>query len=175
MTLREKIEKAFAHRDIPREVVEMEGRLQVDSDVEDGLWFKGKVWRDLTAEDWRAHYCGLSYFNEEAFAYYLQSLLVLTLRDPKNYPDLAVDSFLWELDCSPGGENLSPLSYRYLALTNEEFGALKEWIVWASENIRDVFYGAAVGGPGDGFGRVFDSIGLLQRESALRRGDDSQL
>lgn len=166
LKLIERIGKAFAHRPMPAEVVKMDGRFQIDSDIEDALWFAGRDWRDLNAENWRCHYSGLSYFSPEAFAYYVQSLLILTIQNPKHYPDLAVDSLVWELDSSPGIENLSPLATRrYYGFSDEEFEAIKEWLLWASENVSDVFSGAAVSGPGDGFGRAFDSIHLLQKVS----------
>jgi hypothetical protein len=135
-----KIEQAFAHRSIPAEAVAMEGRLQIDSDVEDGLWFQGKDWREISKEDWERRYCGLSYLSAEAFAYYLPSVLILTVRDPRNSPDLAADSFVWQLDSSPGIENLSPFCYRYLEFTDEEFEAVKEWLLWACENKPDSIF-----------------------------------
>ena len=162
----ELIERSFGHRLIPAKAIEMEGRLQIDSDIDDALWFQGRDWRDLTLEDWRRKHWGFNFLSPEGYVYYLQSILILTLRNPKEYPDLAVDSFLWKLDRSPGVENLDPAIYdRYLPLTNEEFEALKQWILWACENIPDVFYGAASGGPGDGFGRAFDTLTLLQAEA----------
>ena len=152
----------------------MEGRLQVDSDVEDGLWFQGKEWREIAKEDWEQRYCGLSYLSAAAFVYYLPSILTLTLRDPQNSPDLAIDSLVWQLDSSPGVENLSPFSYRYFELTDDEFEAVKAWLLWACENKRDVFYGMAVDGPGDGFGRAFDAINLLHKEAVKRRTSEQE-
>lgn len=164
-----KIEQAFAHRKTPPVVVEMEGRLQIDSDVEDGLWFQGRDWREISTEDWEKHHWGFSYLSPAAFAYFLPSILTLTMRNPQDAPDLAVSSFVWELDSSPGIENLSPRSYRYYELTDDEFDAVKEWLLWACENKPHVFHGMAVGGPGDGFGRAFDAIGLLHTQAVRHR------
>ncbi|MGA8088262.1 MAG: DUF6714 family protein [Terracidiphilus sp.] len=169
-----KIEQAFAHRKIPAEAVVMEGRLQIDSDVEDGLWFQGRDWREITKEDWEKHHWGFSYLSPAAFAYFLPSILILTLRNPQNSPDLAVDSFVWQLDSSPGVENLSPFSYRYFEFTDDEFEAMKEWLLWACENKPDVFRGNAVGGPGDGFGRAFDAIDLIHKEAVECRTRDRE-
>jgi hypothetical protein len=169
-----KIEQAFAHREIPAEAVSMEGRLQIDSDVEDGLWFQGKDWRELTTKDWEQRYCGLLYLSAESFPYYLPSILILSIRNPRNSPDLAIDSFVWQLDSSPGVENLSPFSYRYLEFTDDEFDAVKEWLLWACENKPDVFYGKAVGGAGDGFGRAFDAIDLIHKEAVECRTSDRE-
>jgi hypothetical protein len=166
----ETIERAFGHRRIPAKVIEMEGRLQIDSDVEDALWFQDRNWHALTLEDWAKRHWGFGFFSPAGFAYYLPSILTLSLRNPKQYPDLAVQSFIWRLDRSTGLENLDPpLCGNYFELTNQEFEAIKEWMLWACEKIPHVFYGAASGGPGDGFGRAFDTLLLLQAEAEKYR------
>lgn len=170
MTLEEKIVRAFAHREMPSETVEMAGRVQIDSDVEDGQWFAGHDWRELTCEDWRRRYCGFFFLSPQAFRYYLPSLLILTVRDPKQYPDLVIQSFLSELDRSPGSEYLDQrIMERYSELTQEEYAAIREWLLFACERIPEAFWGAAAAGPGDGFGRVFDTINLLEKETAQTR------
>jgi hypothetical protein len=170
MTLQEKIENAFAHRRIPTEVVEMEGRLQFDSDVEDAIWFKRRDWHDLTREDWHQHHWGFHFFSPEGFAYLLPSLLLLTILNPKEYPGLAVDSFLSQLDRSQGAENLEThLINRYSLFNEEEFNTIKEWLLFACESFPQLFHGAAASGPGDGFGRVFDTVDLLQKTSTSQR------
>jgi hypothetical protein len=164
------IERAFGRRSVPAQVIEMEGRVQIDSDIDDALWFQGRDWRDLTVDDWRRRHWGFGYMSPEGFAYYLASVLTLTLKNSKEYPDLAVQSFLWQLDRSPGVENLDPhVSHRYLEFTKEEFETLKEWMLWACDNVPNVFYGVASGGPGDGFGRAFDTLLLLQAEAEKHR------
>jgi hypothetical protein len=166
----ETIELAFAHRSLPSKVIEMEGRLQIDSDIDDALWFQGRDWHDLTLEDWQQRHWGFGYLAPEGFAYFLPSVLTLTLRNPNKYPDLAVQSFIWQLDRTPAVENLDPPIYeRYLEFTNKEFETIKEWMLWACENIPNIFYGAASGGPGDGFGRAFDTLLLLQEEARKHR------
>jgi hypothetical protein len=42
-------------------------------------------------------------------------------------------------------------------------------MLWACENIPDVFYGRAWGGPGDGFGRGFETLMLLQAKAEKYR------
>jgi hypothetical protein len=101
-------------------------------------------------------------------------MFILSIRNPLNSPDLAVDSFVWQLDSSPGVENLNPLSYRYLEFTDDEFDAVKEWLLWACENKPDVFRGNAVGGLGDGFGRAFDAIDLIHKEAVKWRQSDRE-
>ena len=182
MTLQEKIEKAFAHRSMPASAVDLEGCIQFDSDVEDAMWFTGRDWRSLTTEDWKARYSAVFFLSPEAFQYFLPSLLILTLHNPQNFPDLAVEAVIQQLDrsTSVAGWN-DHFKERFLGWHIEEYEATKEWLVWASENIPDMFYGMARNGPGDGYGRVFDSIELLRQETELRkmiareegRGDDS--
>ncbi len=144
--------------------------LQFDSDVEDALWFQGRSWRSLTRDDWHKHYCAVHFFAPEAFLYYLQSLLILTIEAPGEYPDLAVDSVLNLLDLSLGVENWNQhLRDSFFGLSDDEYAALKEWLVWASEHVQNVFFGRAEGGPGDGFGRAFDTIVALQKAAVLHR------
>jgi hypothetical protein len=169
MNLQEKIEKAFEDRRMPDEVVEMEGLLQIDSDVEDALWFKGRNWREVTSRDWQQYNCGLNFMSPDAYLYYLQSLLILTIKNPNDYPDLAISSFINQLDRSPGTENWDgALTDRFLGLSNAEYEAIEEWLLYASENLHDLFWGIAASGPGDGFGRAFDTIAALQRETQLQ-------
>lgn len=170
VALIDRIERAFGHRQTPARVIEMEGRLQIDSDIDDALWFQGRDWHDLTLEDWQRRHWGFGYLAPEGFAYFLPSVLTLTVRNPEEYPDLAAQSFLWQLDRTPAVENLDPPIYeRYLEFTNDEFEAIKEWMIWACENVPNMFYGAASGGPGDGFGRAFDTLLLLQEEAGKNR------
>jgi hypothetical protein len=164
------IGRAFSHRQMPDEVIRMQGRIQIDSDVEDGLWFQGREWQDLTNADWEQRHWGLTYLAPKAFAYYLPSILVLAIQNPRGCPRVAVDSFVWQLDHGPGAENLDlPLCERYLEFTDDEFEAIKEWLLWACESLPDVFVGNARGGPGDGFGRALDTLHLLQAEAEMHR------
>lgn len=89
-----KIERAFSQLQIPDEVVEMEGRFQIDSDVEDGLWFRGRDWRELTNADWEKRHWGFGFLNSKASAYYLPSILVLAIQNPKICPLVTVDALL---------------------------------------------------------------------------------
>ena len=171
--LLEQIEKAFAHRKIPAEVVVPQHYLQIDSDVEDALWFKGRDWRDITSADWERHNCAVIFLSADAFVYYLPSLLILPLRDANDCPHLAIDSFVWQLDCSPGIENINPGSWdRFSRLNDAEFCALRDWLLWACEHLPDIFWGAAQSGPGDGYGRVFDTLNLIQREKGTSGRSD---
>jgi hypothetical protein len=170
MELIEKIENAFAHRRIPTEVVEMEDRLQIDSDVEEALWFAGRNWREITRDDWEKHNCAVFFLSNEAFAYYLPSLLSLTVRDPEHPPDLVVDSLIHLLDRTPDVSQWDlAFASRFLRFSKEEYAVLKEWLVFASEIPSLNGYGISGSGPGDRFGRAFDNVNLLLEESERER------
>lgn len=166
MELIEKIEAAFAHRQVPTKVVEMEGRFQIDSDVEDALWFAGRDWRSITRDDWERHHCAVIFLSDEAFAYYLPSLLTLTVRNPEHIPGLAVDSLIDLLDRTPDISQWDlAFTSRFLRFSREEYTVLKEWLVFASEIPSLQGYGIAGSGPGDRFGRAFENVDLLLEES----------
>jgi hypothetical protein len=166
ISLREKIEKAFAHRQMPTEVVEPEEFLQFDSDVEEALWFAGRDWHEITCEDWRSHNCAVTFLSPEALAYYLPSLLTLTVENPKEYPDLAVDSLINELDRTPCVDGWDDhFRSRFLGLRPEEYDVMKAWLLFMCENFTNYSCGAAASGPGETFGRAFDTIDLLQEET----------
>jgi hypothetical protein len=166
MNLIAKIEGAFAHRRIPIEVVKMEGRFQIDSDVEDALWFEGRDWRSITHDDWERHHRAVIFLSDEAFAYYLPSLLILAIRDPIHLPGLAIDSFIYLLDRTPDVSQWDlDFTNRFLHFSQEEYAVLKEWLVFASEIFSLQGYGISGSGPGDRFGRAFDNVDLLLQES----------
>jgi hypothetical protein len=83
MDLPEKIERAFAWREKPAEVVDPEKHIQFDSDVEEALWFAGRDRHDIDWRDWQEHPEALGFFSRDALAYYLPSALLLSLRRPQ--------------------------------------------------------------------------------------------
>ncbi|SRR5258708_37068099 len=169
MTLQEKIESAFAHRRMPAEVIEPEQYIQFDSDVEEALWFAGRDWREITVKDWQQRSSAAIFLSREAFPYYLPSLLILTIQNPNSYPEMAVDSIIFALDRSPNVEGWDEgLTRRFLGLKAEEFEAIKEWLLFVCENVPHFSYGDAASGPGETFGRAFDTIDLLQKETELQ-------
>jgi hypothetical protein len=175
MTLQEKIESAFAHRRMPAEVIEPEQYNQFDSDVEEALWFAGRDWRQITCQDWQQHSAAAIFLSPDAFAYYLPSLLIQTIRNPKEYPDVAVNSILWQLDRSPNVEGWDDhFTNRFLGLRTEEYEAIREWLLFVCENVPHFSYGDAASGPGETFGRAFDTINLLQQETELQKMTDPE-
>jgi hypothetical protein len=167
MTLCEKVEKAFTHRQVPSEAVAHEQYLQFDSDVEDALWFTGRNWHDITLKDWERYNCGIYFLSPEAFAYYLPSLIVLSIQSPTDSL-LSVDSVLHLLDRSPDMNGWDDhFSERFLGFTSDEYEVIKEWLLFLAEYGKD--YGLVTTGPGDTFGRAFETIYLLQKESERRK------
>ncbi len=154
---------------MPDAVVDMEGLFQIDSDVEEALWFKGRDWHEITWQDWQDHSSAIYFFDRKAFAYYLPSVLVLSGQHPSE-PLMAADSLINQLDCSPDPEGWPEgFANRFLGLNWAELGVLKEWLLQVCEYVPYKGSGIAGSGPGDTFGRAFDTIDLLQKEVELRR------
>jgi hypothetical protein len=167
MTLSEKIEKAFAHRVVPTVVIEPEQYIQFDSDVEEALWFAGRDWRGITADDWHKNSCAIYFLSPDAFRYYLPSLLTLEALQPE-CTNMAVDAFIGILDHSPSMDAWDDhLVERFIGLCSEEFEVLKEWLVFMCENAPHL--GTRTSGPGDTYARAFQTVDLLQQEAELRR------
>jgi hypothetical protein len=169
MILKEKIERVFAHRRMPTAVVDMVGRFQIDSDVEETLWFAGRCWRDVTWKDWQEHTAAITFFSQNAFAYYLPSILILSIQNPMELLDPA-ESLIWELDRSPCKESWDDhFIKRFQELRSEEYEVIKEWLLQICEYTPYKGWGNAASGPGDTFGRAYDTIDLLQKEVERRR------
>jgi len=165
MTLQEKIEKAFAHRKMPIHAVDPDyvKMYPGDSDIEDALTFNGKNWREITRDHWIKYNCAFGFLSDDAFGYYLPSLLVIPLVHPLNHMDMAIDRVVHALDRTPPvtPEDF-PFECRLAGLTYDEYETIKEWLLFMSENYPDLAWGAAKGGPGDLYGRAFDTIAVLQ-------------
>jgi hypothetical protein len=172
MTLAGKIERAFALRPIPNETVALSEVQQIDSDVEEALWFSGRDWHGLTWRDWEEHPCAIFFFSPDAFAYYLPSLLLLSIEKPTECLQ-AADSLIGELDRSPSLEGWhESLLRRFLVLRSEELDVLKEWFLQICEYGPYERWGIAASGPGDTFGRAFDTVDLLQKEVERRPAEN---
>jgi hypothetical protein len=158
----DRIEKVFARRSMPAEVIESEQYLQFDSDVEEALWFAGKDWHDLT---WKEHPCAIGYFSRDAFIYYLPSVIFLSFQNPRDCLD-AADTVIHDLDISPAAENWTyGVVHHYLGLYPEEYDLLKEWLLIICEFSQYQGVGRAASGPGELLGRAFDTLDLLQKET----------
>jgi hypothetical protein len=164
MKLSEKIERVFAHRGLPDVVVDMTEPFYIDSDVEEALWFTGRDWRTITRQDWHTHPVAFTFFSKEALGYYLPSILLLSLQAPQQALDPA-ESLLMELDRSPSTEGWDDhFASRFLEFNSSELDVLKEWLVHICEYAPYKRVGMAGSGPGDTFGRAFDTLDLLKKE-----------
>jgi hypothetical protein len=169
MKLREKIERAFSARRRPVRVVTGEQLLQLDSDVEEALWFCGRDWHELTWEDWREHSNAIIFFDREAFAYYLPSLLILSAENP-NDSLMAADYVISDLDITPNPEAWTEgLVRRFLGLYPAELDVVKEWLLQICEYQSYKRSGIAGSGPGETLGRAFDTLCLIEMEIRQKR------
>jgi hypothetical protein len=169
MKLAEKIERAFSSRSKPAQVRLADEIFQLDSDVEEALWFSGRDWHELTWQDWQEHSDAFFFFDPEAFAYYLPSILLLSAQNPNESLN-AADSLIGELDRTPDPEEWSEAFLsRFLELNLAELDTLKEWLLQVCEYDPYKRWGVAASGPGDSFGRAFDTLDLLQEEIKRRR------
>jgi hypothetical protein len=168
MKLAEKIERAFAGRPKPANVALADDVLQLDSDVEESLWFSGRDWHALTWKDWQEHSSAIFFFDAEAFAYYLPSILLLSAENPSQY-FTAADALITQLDRSPNADGWTVgFASQFLGLNSEELDALKEWLLQVCEYAPYKRWGIAASGLGDTFGRAFDTLDLLQEEIERR-------
>jgi hypothetical protein len=143
--------------------------IQLDDDVEDALWFSGRDWHELTWQNWQEHSDAVFFFDPEAFAYYLPSILLLSAQNTNDSLN-AADSLIGELDRSPDPEGWTEgLVRRFLGLNPAELDVLKEWLLQVCEFVSYRGWGIAASGPGDTLGRAFDTVDLLQKEVERRR------
>ena len=174
MNLAEKIEQAFAGRQKPLNLVEAANLVYPDCDVEDGLWFTGRDRYEITWQNWQEHSSAINFFVPDAFAYYLPSVLLLSSQNPADAL-MAADLLISELDQSPDPEWWTDgLLRRFLGLNPAELNVLKEWLLQVCEYVAYKGLGFAGSGPGDTFGRAFDTVDLLLREVERRRLTDGQ-
>jgi uncharacterized protein DUF6714 len=162
MTLQAKIEQAFADRPRPAQVVDRRVT-QFDSDVDEALWFQGRDRRELTRRDWQQHSSAIFFFSPEGFAYYLPSLLRVSMEKPSEWL-YATDVLLSFLDLSPSIEGWPDhVAERLFALRSKELEAMQEWLVAMCDDPNYRGYGLSGSGPGDKFGRALQAVDLLQR------------
>jgi hypothetical protein len=168
MKIADKIGRAFAGRQMPLNLVKAANLAHPDCDVEDALWFSGRDWHELKWQDWQEHSSAIYFFVPDAFAYYLPSVMVLSIQNPLEELMVA-DSLISDLDCSPDPEGWTDtLVTRFLLLNRAELDVMREWLLQLCEYEPYRGYGLAASGAGDKFGRAFDTLDLLQKEVERR-------
>ena len=164
----DRIEQVFGWRKKPAQLVQDSNQSSLDFDINEALWFAGHDWHELTWQDWQTRSEAIIFMTQEAFAYYLPSILGLSVQRP-NEPLAPAQSLIWELDRTPGVENWDVyLTDRFLALRVEELEVLKEWLVQVCEYPVYRGFRNAAAGAGEILGRAFDTVDLLQKEVAQR-------
>jgi len=167
--LTEKIEEAFDARPKPAQVRLADELLQLDSDVEEALWFNGRDWHEITWKDWQEHRSAIYFFAPDVFAYYLPSVLILSAQNSSK-PLAAAEALINELDRSPDMEGWTEgFASRFLELGSGELDVLKAWLLQVCEYVPYKRWGIAASGSGDTFGRAYDTVDLLQKEIERRR------
>ena len=116
--------------------------------------FEGKDWRDVTAEDWLENSDAFFGLSPEAFAYFLPSILSLSL-DHANFPMGSADTLIGSLDTSADPEIWPEwFCQRFGLLSASEIRALKDWAA--------LYLANAEKGEGSEFERVQDTLSMLE-------------
>src|SRR5437868_13577066 len=140
--LTDKIECVFSSRPKPAQVRLADEVFQLDFEVEEALWFSGCDWHEITWQDWQEHSSAIYFFDPEAFAYYLPSVLLLSAQNPIESLN-AADSLISELDCSPDPEGWPEgLVHRFIG-NRAELDVLREWLLQICEYTPYRGYGIA--------------------------------
>src|SRR5260370_41762534 len=127
--LTDKIECVFSSRPKPAQVRLADEVFQLDFEVEEALWFSGRDWHEITWQDWQVHSSGIYFFDPEAFAYYLPSVLLPSAQHPSEEL-MAAYSLISVLDCIPAPDGWPEgFSSRFLGLNRAELDILKEWLI----------------------------------------------
>lgn len=157
MHLPQQIEHAFGWRACPSVVVSPTG--PDTCDTREAWWFAHRDWRSLRCDDWETHRVAVYVFTPEAFRYYLPSLLTLSAASPARRLE-AVDALWLTLDRSPRPEYWDEfIVTRLLGLTEPEYAAILDCLLLLSNHASDSQAQSALG-------RAFDTVVLLQRETA---------
>ena len=166
MELAEVIERAFEGREMPQKVTDSNCTDLLDTDVADTLWFSGKNWLEITWDDWKKHTVALSFFNQAAVAYWLPSVLLLSLERAGEYmpaADYLIKTFGSRCWAPSPVHWKDHFRERFVGLRVEEYEAIKEWLVSISKHKT---YGISrLRGPGDIFERALETVSLAQRET----------
>lgn len=159
MNILDEIANAFDSSAIP--VVVIEGRGSRSPEQDDAVWFSGRDWKLLTAEDWEDHSGAYYAFSPIAFRYYLASILYLSSHNPDRWLEPA-DNLISMLDRSPNVDYWDGfLTSRLLGLSKEQYQVLQYWLIFLFE--RGAPYAE------NSIERALTTVELLDSVSALRQ------
>jgi hypothetical protein len=168
MELVEVIEEAFKGRVMPDVVTTSDCSDPADSDIEDTLWFVGRNWREVSWNDWNEHDVSLSFFTRDALAYWIPSVLLLSLGRTGEYLPSAgylIRAFgarYWAP--SPNHWTIS-FRERFVGLRSEEYEAIEAWLMFMSNMEIYRKYLNTKPRSGDVFERAIETVRLALRES----------
>ena len=138
MSFFDRVKQAFPDVMLPLAVINPGDEIKRDCD--DALWFTGKLVNDLTWDDWQSHWDSLSFFNCNAFLYYLPSAIKVSYQktDDTLHP---VDSFFYSIYNNANCVTIKYYEDRYLnSLSLDQWYIILEWAVALS---RNEYYGSS--------------------------------
>lgn len=149
--MEQRIALAFSHRNPPASLTEV----VVGSTLRDAaLHFVGRDWTGITSEEWVDYSDAYYGFAPHAFAYFLPSILTLSLKHPTGSL-LVSEALVMCLDTS-ADPDIWPewFSDRFRLLTLTELGVMKDWAAF--------YLARAEKGVGSEFARVLDTLTMLE-------------
>jgi len=100
------------------------------SDEEDALWFAQRDRHYLTGDDWIHHGDAVFRFTHEAFAYFLPSLLIISIEAPDKWFK-AADAMVNLLENGSALENWGySQKSGFIGFSCEELAVIMEWLVF---------------------------------------------
>lgn len=105
--------------------------------IEEASPFLGRKWIEITPDIWREHWSALAFLSDQAFVYFLPSLIKSSFVDFASTIN-AVDSFLFDLSrvfSEKGDFNRERLQQLSIA----QLECVKEWIAWLEKNHLENF------------------------------------
>jgi len=128
--LEDKIEKAFSNRARPLIVCDSD---PLYPDVDDAFHFEGASWQQISDEEWNTYSDALFHFTDEAWAYYIQSILILKIRSQQTTNN-ACHIFISFFDISLNPDEWTDdVNKKLKILDCAELEVIREWFLYLSE------------------------------------------
>lgn len=149
-----RIENAFSKRRIPVEIITTDG-LSMD-EYGEAKRFTEVLAKDLKCDHLEKYYEAIYWLSPEAFCYYLPGIMLAGIRE--NEPNLLINySIIRMIDRTPDPSFWDDFFLkRWPLLTQNECGAVQEWVLWLSSFDKDSFDDMSLS-------RAFDTLELLKR------------